>query len=136
MEENGMPERKVIKVENRLVEEKRDLNIYHHATRSAYLISHSNAVAVSLGEFGEGDYLHISVVSGPGNLVKDTWIDLPSWCDFSVTGLVNGEILHRGDRTFVRVPPGPPDWKVEVKGNLANEGKDITDYITIGDEKT
>lgn len=129
-----MPEGKVIEVKNKLVQEKRDLNIYHHATRSAYLISHSNVVKVALGDFGEGDYLHISVVSGPGNLVKDAWIDMPSWCDFSVTGLSNGEISHRGDRTYVRIPPGPPDWKLEIKGSPAHAGKEIKNHITIGDE--
>ncbi|MCU0289222.1 MAG: hypothetical protein MUF15_22855 [Acidobacteria bacterium] len=45
--------------------------VYHHSNRSAYIISHNSSISIPLRTSGEGDYLHISIVSGPGNLEKD-----------------------------------------------------------------
>jgi hypothetical protein len=44
-----MPEGIDITVRNKLVTEKRDLNIYHHSKRSAYMISHCNSITIPLG---------------------------------------------------------------------------------------
>jgi hypothetical protein len=44
-----MPKGIEITVRNRLVAEKRDLNVYHRATNSAYMISHGNAFTLPTG---------------------------------------------------------------------------------------
>ncbi|NIN22136.1 MAG: hypothetical protein GTO45_28610, partial [Candidatus Aminicenantes bacterium] len=44
-----MPEGIDMTVRNNLATEKRDLNVYHHATRSAYMISHNNSITIPLG---------------------------------------------------------------------------------------
>ena len=89
-----MPEGINMTVRNKLITEKRDLNIYHHSDRSAYMISYSNSITIPLEKVENSDYLHISIVSGPGNIEKDCWLDIPSWCDFSVSGLGNGDLLY------------------------------------------
>lgn len=80
-----MPEEIEIKVENKLVIEKRDLNVYHHSTQSAHIISHNSSITLPLGTSGENDYLHISVVKGPGYLENNCLIDIPSWANFDFT---------------------------------------------------
>jgi len=91
-----------ITIQNKLAAERRDLNAYHHAKRSAYFISHCNTVTIPLGTKEDGDYLHISVVSGPGKLEKECMVDLPSWCDFSFSSIGNGNLSHSGNRTLLR----------------------------------
>ena len=63
-----MPEGIDITVRNKLITEKRDLNIYHHFDRSAYMISHGRSITIRLGTVQDGDYLHLSIVTGPGSL--------------------------------------------------------------------
>jgi hypothetical protein len=120
-------------VQNKLITEKRDLNVYHHSTRSAYMISHGNSITIPLGTVEDGDYLHLSIVSGPGSMEKDCWIDIPSWCDFTVSGLGNGDLSHSGDRTLLKIPPGPPVWQLKITspGGLLNVQTPV--HITIGD---
>lgn len=124
-----------ITIRNKMIKEKRDLNAYHHAKRSAYFISHCNSVAIPLGTKEDGDYLHISIVSGPGKLEKECLLNLPSWCDFSISSIGNGEITHAGNRTLVKIPPGPPSWQLTItrpSGNIDTPGEDV---IIIGDNK-
>ena len=124
-----------ITVGNKLIKEKRDLNVYRHSSRSAYMISHGSSITISLGTVEEGDYLHLSIVSGPGNLEKDCWISLPSWCDFTVYGMGNGELTHSGERIFLKIPPGPPVWQLKITkpGGYLNTPRE--DYIVIGDRQ-
>jgi hypothetical protein len=44
-----MPKGIEITVRKKLVAEKRDLNVYHRATNSAYMISHGNAITLPPG---------------------------------------------------------------------------------------
>ena len=116
-----MPEEIEIKVENKLVIEKRDLNVYHYSTQSAHIISHNSSITLPLGSNGENDYLHISVVKGPGYLENNCLIDIPSWADFdftsreSVTGIsITHSHEQSGARTIVKIPPGPPAWGLKI----------------------
>ena len=122
-------------VKNRLVAERRDLNVYHYGSRSAYMISCGNAVSICLGRDGEGDYLHVSVVSGPGSLEGDCWLDVPGWCDFSVSCLGSGELVHSGGRTLLRIPAGPPLWQLKVMRPDEQVNTPVEDHITIGDRQ-
>lgn len=130
-----MPKGIDIIVRNKLAEEKRDLNAYHHAKRSAYFISHCNIVTIPLGTKEDGDYLHISIVSGPGKLEKGCLVDLPSWCDFSFSSIGNGNLSHSGDRILLKIPPGPPSWQLTVTRPPGNMGTPDEDVITIGNDK-
>ena len=130
-----MPEGIDITIRNKLVTEKRDLNVYHHSKRSAYMISHSNSITIPLGTVEYGDYLHLSVVSGPGSLEKDCWINIPSWCDFTISGLGNGDLTHSSDRTLLRIPLGPPVWQLKITRSSGHVKTPIEDYIIIGDSE-
>ncbi len=122
-------------IRNKLSTEKRDLNIYHHADRSAYIISYNNAITIPLDTADNHDYLHLSVVSGPGNLEKECWLNIPSWCYFKISAIGNGDITHNSSRMWVRIPPGPPIWQLKI-----TQPKETThycpeqDYIMISDE--
>ena len=122
-------------VRNKLITEKRDLNVYHHSTRSAYMISHGNSITIPLGTVEDGDYLHLSIVSGPGSLEKDCCINIPSWCDFTVSGLGNGDLTHSGNRILLKIPPGPPVWQLKIMRPSGHRNTPIDDYIVIGDNE-
>lgn len=124
-----------ITVENKLIREKRDINVYHQSTRSAHIISRSSSITLPLRTVVEGDYLHISVVSDPGNLWKDCLINLPSSLDFEFSSEGKVTINHaiESERILVKIPPGPPKWQLKV--TMANGSPLKTpDHITIGDE--
>jgi hypothetical protein len=133
-----------ITVENKLVAEKRDLNVYHLSTQSAHIISHNSSITLPLGTNRENDYLHISVVKGPGYLERNCLINLPSWVDFDFTSkesITAISITHSHDadgaRTVLKIPPGPPAWELKItrptslpsNGQLAKK----KDYVIIGD---
>jgi hypothetical protein len=110
-----------ITIKNKLVMEKRDINVYHHASGSAHIISYNSSVTLPLGTVSQEDYLHISAVSGPGNLKYDSVIDLPSRVDFELTSEVKVTVTHCGDRTLAKIPPGPPTWMLKItRPNPAN----------------
>jgi len=123
-------------VQNKLITEKRDLNVYHHSTRSAYMISHGNSITIPLGTVEDGDYLHLSIVSGPGSMEKDCWIDIPTWCDFTVSGMGNGDLTHSGDRTLLKIPPGPPVWQLKITRASDFIIAQTPDHVTIGERET
>ena len=139
-----MPEEIEFTVENKLVTEKRDLNVYHHWTQSAHIISHNSAITLPMKTLEKSDYLHISVVKGPGYLEKNCLINVPSWADFnftsreSVTGI---SITHSHDadgaRTVLKIPPGPPAWELKItQPTILTSNGQFTkkrDYMIIGD---
>jgi hypothetical protein len=122
-----------ITVINKLSAEKRDLNVYHHSTRSAYMISHNSSIVVPLRTAAEGDYLHISIVSGPGNLEKGCLIDLPSWADFKFFSQGNLAVTHAGGCTLLEIPPGPPVWQLKITRPTSLLPALTPDQVTIGD---
>ena len=128
-----------ITVENKLVKDKRGINVYHHSTRSAHLISHNSSITLPLGTVGKDDYLHISLVSGPGNLWKDCVINVPSWADFEFSSDGKITLAHRGERTILTIPPGPPTWQLKItrpNGTLitqAPQPPQAMDSVTVSD---
>ncbi len=105
-----------ITVENKLVNEKRDIHVYHHSTRSAHIISYDNSIPLPLKFIEEDDYLHISIVSGPGPLKGDYRINLPSWIDFefSLEGKLTFTHSHSNHGTLLKLFPGPPSWEINI----------------------
>jgi hypothetical protein len=122
-----------VTVENKLVMEKRDMNVYHHSTRSAHMISHNSSITLPMRPAGEDDYLDISIVSGPGRLENKSVVNLPSWADFEFSSRGRGSIIRSGDRVLLKIPPGPPDWQLKMtrSSTLVSQS---TDRVTIGDD--
>jgi hypothetical protein len=124
-----------ITVENKLVMEERDMNVYHHSTRSAHLISHNSSVTLPLSPVMEDDYLHISIVSGPGHLENKSVVNLPSWADFEFSSEGNITVTHSGDRTLLKIPPGLPNWQLKMTRPAASYINKSSDCVFIGDDQ-
>ncbi len=125
-----------ITIENKLVMEKRDINVYHHASGSAHLISFKNSITLPLRPVEEGDYVHVSIVSGPGHLKCQSIVNLPSWIDFEFSSREEDlTVTHSGDRTLLKIPPGPPMWQIKMTRSPNSPGNHPPDRIIIGDDK-
>ena len=124
-----------VTIENRLVMEKRDMNVYHHSTRSAHMISHNNSITLPLRPSTEDDYLHISVVSGPGHLENKSVLNLPAWADFELSSEGNIILAHSGERTFLRIPPGPSTWQLRMTRPITSFIDRASDRVTVGDDQ-
>jgi len=124
-----------ITIENRLVREKRDMNVYHHSTRSAHMISHDSSITLPLKTVIEDDYLHISIVSGPGHLQSKSVVNLPSWVDFEISSAADVTVVHSDDRTLLKIPPGPPTWQIKMTRELSTLIYQPSDRVTICDDK-
>jgi hypothetical protein len=105
-----------VTIENKLAAGERDINVFHQSSRSAHIISHNSTVTLPLGNTDENDYLYISVARGPGYLWMDCVISLPAWADFDFSSEGKLVLTHSEDarRTFLRIPPGPPTWKLKI----------------------
>lgn len=124
-----------VTIENKLVMEKRDMNIYHHSTRSAHMISHDSSITLPLKSAIEDDYLHISIVSGPGHLEGNCLVNLPSWVDFELSSAGDATTSHSGDRTLLKIPPGPPKWQLKITRSPSTLIDQPYDRVTIGDSQ-
>ena len=138
-----MPGKLNITIENRLALEKRDINVFHHATRSAHIISHHSSFTFPCDCCGEDDYLQVSVASGPGNLWMDCLINLPSWVNFEFFSEGKLTVIHSNDRssTLLKIPPGPPTWELTLRwpSRLSHAHPSTgtgLNHVTIGDENT
>lgn len=105
-----------ITVENKLAAGERDINVFHHASRSGHIISHNSSIAIPLGNAGGGDYLHISVARGPGYLWTDCVVSLPFWLGFDFSSEGKFEVSRSADdsRVLLIIPPGPPTWELKI----------------------
>jgi hypothetical protein len=124
-----------VTIENKLVIEKRDMNVYHHATRSAHMISYESSITLPLKSEIEDDYLHISVVSGPGRLEGNCVVNIPSWVDFELSSAGDATVAHLGDRILLKIPPGPAIWQLRMKRSLSSIINQPSDNVTIGDDQ-
>jgi hypothetical protein len=125
-----------ITIKNKLETEKRDIHVYHHATRSAHIISYNRSVVLSLRTTEKDDYLHISVITGPGNLKYDCVLDLPAWADFKLNTEGKLTVTHSGDRTLAKIPPGPPTWTLSITRPKRSGGKQEADKVVVTNEKS
>lgn len=123
-----------VTVENKLEVEKRDLNVYHRFSKSVHMISYNSFVTLPLRSAVEDDYLHISIVSGPGPLEGKCMVNLPSWIDFEFSPGGDVAVSHSGNRTVLKIPPGPPVWQLKMTRSTTSFVKQPSDRITIGDD--
>lgn len=114
---------------NRLVKEKRYLNIYHHGTGSSHLISALKEVAVPLNFKAKNDYLTISVVGEPGHMWHGCKVSLPFWLDFDflTTDAVTLSHSGGGERIIIHVPPGLPNWQLKITRQKDSRPRDMTE---------
>jgi hypothetical protein len=124
-----------ITIENKFVLEERDMNVYHHSTRSAHMISPGSSITIPLKSVIEDDYLHISIVSGPGCLEGSCMVNLPSRVDFELSSAGDAATTHSGDRTLVKIPPGLPKWQLRITHSLSSLINQPSDRVTIGDDQ-
>ncbi len=103
-----------ITIRNKLTAEKRSINVYHRLSGSAHIISYNSSIAFPLGTTEEDDYLHISLVSGPGNLCRPCVMELPSWLDFNFSMEGKATIKQLGKTSVIKIPPGPPAWELKI----------------------
>jgi hypothetical protein len=103
-----------ITIENKLVIEKRDINVYHHSTRSAHMISYNSTITLPLKTTDEHDYLYFSIVCGPGSMERRSVVDLPSWLNFEFLSEGKLTVQHADQRTLLRIPPGLPSWQLKL----------------------
>lgn len=122
-----------ITVENKFRKEKRDINVYNQATKGAHIISYNSSVTLPLQSDEEGDYLHISLVSGPGNLWDDCLIDIPLRFDFEFSTEGKVTVKHRGDRLILNIPPGPPTWQLKMTRPAGCPANGREDMVILGD---
>jgi len=128
-----MNKEKEIIIQNQLITEKRDINIYHRDSGSAHMISYNSSVKLMLKRAEDGDFLHISLVSGPEELEHTSFIYIPLWMDFEFTN-INRIMLNRfGDRNLLKIPPGLLNWELRLFQTNHNHNS-LTGKITIGDE--
>ncbi len=123
-----------ITIENKLLTDKRAMNVYHHSTRSAHMISHNSAITIPLKSVVDDDYLHISIVSGPGKLKNNSVVNLPAWSDFEFSSVGDVKLIHSGERTLLKIPPGLSGWQLKMT-RAAYRPDIVTDNITISDEQ-
>lgn len=124
-----------IKVENRFAIEKRAMNVYHHYDRSTHLISYGSSVELPLKPAGENDFLHISIVAGPGPLEGPCIVNLPHWIDFQFSPGGEVDVTHPENRTLLKIPPGPPVWQLKLTRSSSTFFKQTSDRITVGDSQ-
>lgn len=125
-----------ITIENKMMKERRDMNVYHHSTRSAHMIGFDSCVTLPLRPVFENDYLHVSIVCGPGDLKCRNTVNLPSWVDFEFNSPGgNVAVAHSGDRTLVKVPPGQPGWQLKLT-RTGDSTEATEDRVVISDGRT
>lgn len=124
-----------VTIENKMVMEKRDMNVYHHSTRSAHLISHDSSITLPLKSEIEDDYLHISIVSGPGRIERNCLVNLPSWVDFELSSAGDATVAHLDERTLLKIPPGPAIWQLRMTRSLSFLIDQPSDCVIIGDDQ-
>ncbi|MCP4149968.1 MAG: hypothetical protein GY757_19635 [bacterium] len=120
-------------VENKLFREKRDMTVYHHFSKSSHMISADSSLTIPFRTAPGDDYLHISVVMGPGRLEENGVIMVPSWADFEFTFDGNVILTRSGDRTMLKLPPGIPAWQLKLTHSSSHSVAKPTDRITICD---
>ncbi|MCP4213074.1 MAG: hypothetical protein GY765_00390 [bacterium] len=127
-----------ITVENKLLKDKRDIHLYFHAVKSTHILSHGSSVAAALEVVSEGDYIHISIPTGPGLLEHRVTVDIPSWADIEFTNRDSASrngftFTHCAGRSLLRIPPGPPLWELKITCPDDLPDSITSDYIRIGD---
>jgi hypothetical protein len=101
-------------IHNKLVRERRDIHVYHHSPQSVHIVSSNSNLELIINKPEEKSILEISMVSEPGGLKNECFLDLPHFMNFRFWS--SGEIffIRNGKRTLLKIPAGPPTWKIKI----------------------
>ena len=124
-----------ITIENKLIIEKRGMNVYHHSTKGVHLIDYNRSVTVPLQSVIKNDYLYISLVCGPGKLERQNVVDMPAWMNYEFLSEGKFSAIHQDDRIILTVPAGLPEWKLKLT-RPASQSKSCADRVTIRDDQS
>ncbi len=119
---------------NKLVIEKRDMNIYHHSRKSAHMISYNSTVTLPLKPVSEDDFLYISIVRGPGDLKTRSIVNLPAWINFDFLSEGKLNVTHSNGRTLLKIPPGLPEWQLKLSWSASHIDHQ-SECITVSDDQ-
>lgn len=102
---------------NKLLKDRRDINVYQHSIQSSHIVSSNSPLVLQMKPGNGEDFLHISVPMGPGHLKYSCELDLPSFLDIEFKfSMTMGEITlrHFSERIKLVIPPGPSSWGVKL----------------------
>ena len=99
------------------------------------MINHNDSITFPLRPVLEDDYLYISPVGGPGQLENKSMVNLPSWTDFEFSFEGNIALIHAGDRTILKIPPGIIVWQLKVT-RAPSFIPQLWDRVIIGDDQS
>lgn len=114
-----MPDILILEIQNRLVNEKKCIEVYHYITGITDTISFNHSITLPLQTFAPDqnpDFLQINLENEAGYLNGDCRVDLPSWVsfDFFSNDCLGLTVSHLVNRTLLRISPGPPTWKLKI----------------------
>jgi hypothetical protein len=142
-----------IEVKNNFKKGKRGIIVHDSSQKQDWIVPwEKNGRGDTKQEFdfptGKDDYLVIAVTPGAGDL-KGCKAELPAALPFIFTpgGMEKMKILTSsdGERTTLRIPPGPPTWQLKIKNPLKaadlgrgdegeGSGEGGGDNVTVGDD--
>jgi len=120
-----------LKIRNELALDQRDMTIYHQATKITSIISSGRFVSVTLGPEEDGDYLHISIPGGPGELKHLCRVSLPTGIDYDLSDTPGFAASSSNDRILLTIPPGTPQWQLKLTYAGQKRGKPKKEEIII-----
>lgn len=126
-------------IQNDLKSEKRKVKVHQHSTGNEDEMDYqgpTSHIERGLREAG-GDFLRIGAKSVTPRLTVHTWVQLPEKADlkFIPSSKPEIEIIHAQKKTFMRIPPGPFDWALEIRipSRISFRFKPVDDNISISD---
>jgi hypothetical protein len=122
-----------ILLENKLKREKRSINVYHYASKSAHIISDNSSLNIPLKGFKQEDYLHISLARGPGPMCHPYRLDIPSSLDFDISSDEGIRLTHKGQRSILTISPGLSNWQIKITSPLEFFDNKQKNTITLSD---
>lgn len=123
----------IISIENNLVIEKRDLNVYHHASRGAHLIGWKSFISLPLRSVESNDYLYFSIVGGPGAMIMKCLVNLPAWLSFEFISEGKLTVHHSEGRILLHIPSGLTGWQMKLTHSASGFRK-YTGTVSISEE--
>jgi hypothetical protein len=125
-----------IVINNKLAIQRRDIHVYHYASRSAHIISYNSSITLPLHTIDGKDYLGISMTGAAGRLRNNCTIDLPAWLEAEIYLEGKLTVSHCDRRTLLKIPPGSSDWELRLTRPAGVTARAIhaVDRVTIGDE--
>jgi hypothetical protein len=114
-----MPDILLIEIQNKLVNQKKSIDVYHHVTGITDTISYNHSITLPIKTFiskQKPDFIQITIKKEPGDSIEEIAVNLPSWAkyEFSPNNNIDITIIYLENRTLLKIPPCPPTWKLKI----------------------